>query len=227
MNKSRKITGILLACCALLMVAIAGLGVTLAKYTKSAEPRNDSAHVAKFGITLAWSSNDAIFKNTYTTTDSEKSATITNSVVSATDANSDSTMDNVIAPGTSGSVNLTISGTSEVAFTLAIQINEEYIGAWQKSATDATAYHPIEYSATSTDTIGSTNVELDAQGKFTIDIAAGTAVNATITISWEWPFESGSSDEEKAANDAADTYMSSVAGASYKITASATATQID
>lgn len=218
MNKSRKITGILLACCALLMVAIAGLGVTLAKYTKSAPARTDSASVAKFGITLAWSSNNAIFKNTYTTTDSEKSATITNSVVSATDANSDNTPDNVIAPGTSGSVDLEIEGTSEVAFTLAIQINQEYIGAWQKSATDATAYHPIVYSATSTDTIGSTNVELDAQGKFTIDIAAGTEVDATITISWSWPFEG---------DDAADTYMSGVAGAGYKITATATATQID
>ena len=86
---------------------------------------------------------------------------------------------------------------------------------------DGAVYHPITYSATSSDSIGGTRVELDSNGNFEINVAPGTAIDSVITVSWSWPFE-------VSGKDAADTYMSTLgAAATYSITASATATQID
>ena len=209
MKKSKKITGVLLACCALLMVAIAGLGVTLAKYVKNVQPRNDSARVAAFGVELAWSSNDSIFKASY-------DADTTVEGISTTVQSSNGT-DTIIAPGTSGQVVLNLSGTSEVAFQLVINITEEYSNNWKESA-DGGEYHPIAYNLTSTAKAGDADITLTT-GSSTVNVPAGVALSGSITITWEWAFEGG--------KDTADTYMSSVSGATYSITASATATQID
>ena len=211
MKNSRKITSILLACCALLMVAIAGLGVTLAKYTKSAPARNDSARVAAFGVNLEWSAEGSIFKAEYAADTTAEGITAAVKSANGTDA--------VIAPGTTGSVVLNLSGTSEVAFKLDISIIEQYSNNWKKSAaTDADEYHPITYSVTSTAKAGDDDITLGQSGDFTTNIAPGVVLSGSITISWSWPF---------AGDDTADTYMSGVSGATYSITASATATQID
>lgn len=221
MKNSRKVTGILLACCALLMVAIAGLGVTLAKYTTSAPAKSDSARVAKFGVMMAWEDADAeLFSTTYKTDDTSKKDAIETSVNASA---------KVIAPGTSGSITLTFDGSeaSEVAFTLAIDIKAVYSAGNWLTGVGGSEYHPIVYSATSNATyqVGAgapQDISLGANGTFTQDFAAGTTLDGTITISWSWPFSSVND-----VNDPADTYMSSVADATYSITISATATQID
>jgi hypothetical protein len=210
MKKSRKLTGSLLSCCALLMVAIAGLGVTLAKYTKSAEPRNDSAHVAAFGVNLTWSSNESVFKKQYAVEDSS----VTDVSVAVKSSSE------VIAPGTSGSVTLTLSGTSEVAFKLDISIVEAYSDNWKESASGP-VYHPITYSVNSTAKAGDEAINLASDGSFSANIGADVALSGTIVITWTWPFET-------TGKDLADTYMSGLAAsATYSITATASATQIN
>lgn len=211
MKKSRKLTGILLACCALLMVAIAGLGVTMAKYVKTAPEKGGTAHVAAFGVSLAWQSNDSIFKKEYNTDDASVKGTIATSVKSSTD---------VIAPGTTGSVTLTFEGStaSEVAFNLKINISEEYSNNWGNG--EGGSYTPIVYEVTSTAKANNESIAGISGNSIAIDqnFPAGTILSGTITVTWSWPFEG---------NDKADTYMSGVPSATYSITANASATQID
>ena len=211
MKKSKKLTGILLACCALLMVAIAGLGVTLAKYTKTAPENGGTAHVAAFGVSMEWGSEDSIFKKEYTTNDSSVSGTIATSVKSSTD---------VIAPGTTGSVTLTFEGStaSEVAFNLKINISETYSNNWTDE--EGNEYHPINYTVSSTAKADDANIEGITGSSIAIDqnFAAGTVLSGTITITWSWPFNG---------DDAADTHMGGVSSATYSIVANATVTQID
>ena len=232
MKRSRKVTGILLACCALLMVAIAGLGVTLAKYTKSAEPKSGSASVAKFGVAMAWTdANVELFKTEYdaktTGLKDFKNQEIALSVKS-------SSTGDVIAPGTSGSITLTFAGStaSEVAFNLKINISETYSSNWKKSA-NGEAYHPIVFKVESDATAGGQAITSATTNKavaLDLNFAAGTTLAGTMTISWAWPFEAdaSASDAVKAEIDAADTYMGTLAeAATYAITISASATQID
>ena len=208
MKKSKKITGVLLACCALLMVAIAGLGVTMAKYIKTETHKPDSAKVAAFGVTMEWNGD---FAKSYATDDAGET-TITNSVVSS---------NKVVAPGTTGTITLELGGTSEVAFTLDVSIVEEYSqGNWKNKAENGTEYHPITYTVTSTAKVGETAISVENDNKTIkpVNVAPGVALSGTITITWSWPFTG---------DDAADTYMSSVADATYTISATSTATQID
>ena len=227
MNKSRRITGILLACCALLMVAIAGLGVTLAKYTKSAPDKSDSAKVAGFGLTLEWAASESIFKTQYNAT-TENLKDTAGQAISLTVVSADT--DKVIAPGTEGSITLNLGGSSEVAFALSINVLGQYtlsdavVNAWKDK--DGADYAPIVFSATVNAAAGGQNITL-TNGVFTGNFQAGTSLTGSITISWSWPFETGTDDATKAANNERDTYVSSLGIAGYKVTASATATQID
>lgn len=209
MRKSKKITSILLACCAFLLVAITGLGVTMAKYVKS-ETKTTTAKVAAFGITMAWAGD---FAESYTTDNTSVKDSIANSVVST---------NKVVAPGTTGTITLTLDGTSEVAFTLAISITETYSeDNWKESAT-GDPYYPISYTVTSTAKVGETDITVESDNKTInpINVAPGMALSGVITITWAWPFET-------TGKDLADTYMSTVADATYTISASSTATQIN
>lgn len=225
MNKSRKITGILLACCALLMVAIAGLGVTLAKYVKNVEPREDSASVAKFGVAMAWTDENAkLFNTEYAAT--TKDLEDFNKQEISLSVKSSGTGD-VIAPGTSGSIVLSFANStaSEVAFNLKVNISQEYSANWKKSA-NGEVYHPIVFTVGSDATANGTPItDVTTNNPVALDLnfAAGTTLAGTMTISWSWPFST-----EDNVNDAADTYMGTLAeAATYAITISATATQID
>ena len=223
MNKSRKITGILLACCALLMVAIAGLGVTLAKYTTTVPAKNGSASVAKFGVAMAWEGENAkLFNTEYNAATTGikdfKDQAISLSVKSSSD---------VIAPGTTGSITLTFANStaSEVAFNLKINISETYSDNWKKSAT-GDVYHPIVFKVESNATANGeaiTDATTNEAVALDLNFAAGTTLAGTMTISWVWPFSSTDN-----VNDAADTYMGTLAeAATYAIEISASATQID
>ena len=202
------------------MVAIAGLGVTMAKYIKTETHKPDSAKVAAFGVTMTWAGD---FASSYATNDADVKDTIENSVVSS---------NKVVAPGTTGTITLELGGTSEVAFTLDVSIVEEYSqGNWKNKAENGTEYHPITYTVTSTASAGGTAISVEDDNKTIkpVNIAPGVELEGTITITWSWPFvaDAGATDEEKDSKDKADTYMSSVADATYTISATSTATQID
>lgn len=213
MNKKTKtFISVAVICCAILMLSVIGMGFTLAKYVKTSNRDAEQASVAKFGVNLEWS-GDAFAKE-YSTTG--------NGITVKSSAEGDK-----IAPGTTGTITLTVSGSSETAFNLKIDLTEAYSDNW-KTASNGTEYHPITLSAKTT--IDDANIKTDTsdeleivnvEGKKTINVKnfeAGETVSGAITITWNWAFEGG--------NDTADTYMSTL-DATYSLAASAIATQID
>lgn len=208
MASKKMFTKIALFCTAFLLVASTVVGVTFAKYVKTANHPEEVGTVAKFGITMQWTDNSA-FENSY---DAD-----TNSVTTAVSGNVDK-----IAPGTTGSITLTLSGSSEVAFNLTLELVENYSSNWKvSSAENAEAYKPITLTVTST--IDGANVSLTQnKGGTSIlsikDFEPASTISGSITITWEWGFE---------VNNDADNYMESLDSATYGLTASVTATQIN
>ena len=102
-------------------------------------------------------------------------------------------------------------------------------------------YYPIIYTLKEGETVlakGSLKDIVDFVTAYseTADYAPGTVFNTEFTLTWEWPFERGETEQEIALYDAADTYLGNVAAGvitdanavteiSFKLTI--TVTQID
>lgn len=219
-NRIMKAAGALLV---LVLVTSCFVGSTFAKYT-TAGTGTDSARVAKFGVKIE--ANGSTFAKEYATDDQHVVGTITKSVVST---------ENVIAPGTKGSmVSMTISGTPEVAVQVNYTADVELNGSW----TDAQNkfYCPLQIKIGTTTIDGHTFTSKDAFiqaieaeiSSFSASYEPGTNLTTTAVtpaVSWEWPF---SVSEE---NDVKDTYLGDQAAegnaSSISVSVTTTVTQID
>lgn len=249
-NWTVKVAALMLA---LTMISACFVGSTFAKYVSKAEGEA-TARVAKWGIVMEVTGGDEVFKTEYAKDDATATTIGANSVVST---------DKVVAPGTkSDGISVTIHGTPEVAFRLALDLGDYediYLEAgtytdYSTTKLDGThptftvdkEYHPIKYTLTinaaghSVSKTGSIQEIIDALNNFgnqnggeddlTADFPAGTSMEGTITLSWEWPFE-----QEM---DQADTFLgnaiagvqmenSNKAHTTLSFNVVATATQID
>ena len=207
MNKKTKtFISVAVICCAILMLSVIGMGFTLAKYVKTSNRDAEEASVAKFGVVMTWS-GDAFAKD-YTVDDTSSLDATKLSVKSSAEGDK-------IAPGTTGTITLTVSGSSETAFNLTIDLTESYSSHWD-TADNGGVYHPIALSAATTITGATANI---VDNKINVkNFEAGETISGTVVITWLWAFEGG--------KDAADTHMSTL-DATYSLAASAIATQID
>ena len=217
-NKMMRIASVLLVAVILTTCAISG---TFAKYVTSGNG-SDNARVAKFGVTLTGTADT--FKETYAKNDTGFTLAA-NSVVSTED---------VVAPGTSGSMAaFTITGTPEVAVRVAFAGRLELGDKWED---EGNAYYcPIEVTvgdATFKGTSYASADEFEAAvnakiATYSKDYAAGTDLSTiggdAPAISWNWAFEGNDNDK--------DTYLGDQAAAGNAATISldvtATVTQID
>ena len=229
-NVLMRSAGLLLA---LVLVTSCFVGSTFAKYTTSADA-TESARVAKFGVTVT--ANDDVFAKEYATDDPSVVGTIAKSVIST---------DKVVAPGTKkeGFVASTIAGTPEVAVRVSYEAKQFELTNWTTTGTDE--YCPLVFTVNGVEyKIGNTGITNVAQlqtavknaiNSYTKDYAPGTDLSGvgadTLTISWEWPFETGTNDTEKLANNAKDTALGNRAAAgnaaTVSLTLATTVTQID
>mgnify|MGYP004476739047 CR=1 FL=1 len=238
-NVLMRSAGLLLA---LVLVTSCFVGSTFAKYTTAADA-TESARVAKFGVTVT--ANAGMFAKEYATDDPHVVGTIAKSVIST---------DEVVAPGTKkeGFVVSTIAGTPEVAVRVSYEAKQFELTNWTTTGTDE--YCPLVFTVNGVEyKIGGkytpaggvetdiTTVALlekavkDAIKAYTKDYAPGTNLSGvgadTLTISWEWPFETGTNDTEKLANNAKDTALGNRAAAgnaaTVSLTLATTVTQID
>jgi len=133
---------------------------------------------------------------------------------------------NVVAPGTDGSIDFSISGTPEVAVavTFAVNVTEDVIipsgTEIAEGNTLAAAYTPVVFTLEDSEgtEIGTgtlTDIK-DALVALTAAYPPNTPLDETYTLSWEWAFDG---------NDEADTYLGNVAAG--KITDADTKTGID
>jgi len=195
---------------------------TFAKYVTSASG-TDTARVAKFGVAIT--ANGSTFAKEYATDDEDVKGTIANSVVST---------ENVVAPGTDGSmVSMALAGTPEVA------VRVSYTGAFDISdnwTVDSGAFYcPLEITDNTTTIKGkncASAAEFEAAvnaaiNDYSKDYAAGTDLSGvagdSLEVSWAWAFEGN--------DDAKDTFLGNQAAAGNPATVTlnvtTTVTQID
>lgn len=225
---------------ALVLITSCFVGGTFAKYVTSGSG-SDTARVAKFGVTVT--AHGTMFAKEYATDDQAVVGTITKSVVSSNDK------DNLVAPGTKGDMaKMTLTGTPEVAVKVTYDAtNKVSLGDNWKDA-DGKFYCPLVFKIKNAD---GTNTVIPGTGYNTAALLESEIVKAingyskvygpntnlaaqgddSLTVSWEWPFETGKDDAEKAANNIKDTYLGDQAAEGNAATVSigivTTVTQID
>lgn len=222
---------------ALVLITSCFVGGTLAKYVTSGSG-TDSARVAKFGVTVT--ANGDVFAKEYDTNDQTVVGTIAKSVIST---------DKVVAPGTTSNgdfVAATITGTPEVAVRVSYKLDAASLQLENWKDADDEFYCPLVFRVKNNN--GNTVISgmefqtaeamkaalVNAVAAYTKDYAPGTDLSGkaaeTLTISWEWPFETGA-DGDKPANNVKDTFLGDEAAAgraaTVSLTLATTVTQID
>ena len=199
MNALRKnIKGIIIGVSALLLAIIIGIAsFSFAKYTNSDNDSNN-ATVGKWGYSITVNA-DNLFGKAY----GDKNA---NNLVSVKANGTDivtTAQTNVVAPGATGSMTISVSGNAEVYASLAVTVTAQDI---ELNQTGGSKYNPIKWTLSD----GSSNLfedvsTADLQTKFAQlnqTFAANTTVNKNYTLTWEWAFTG---------NDANDTILGKIA----------------
>lgn len=240
-----RVAGLLLA---LVLVTSCFVGGTFAKYVTHGGG-SDVARVAKFGVVVTGSGDEAVFATKY-----EEGANTPISTTGTVSVAAGNGKDHVVAPGTKsaddGILMTTVTGTPEVKVKVEYGAAVSLSGNWHGDE-KGTFYCPliIKVGTTEIKGIDCTSAE-DFNTKVQNAIIAlgngktydaGTdlsKVNDLKTkISWEWPFEQGATEKDKGANDLKDTYLGGLAAKitdptdqkmpKVHITVTTTVTQVD
>lgn len=191
-NVMMRVAAMLLVC---VLASTCGISGTFAKYVTDGSS-NDTARVAKFGVVVTGTVDDAnqMFSKEYAKTDlsyTESAVTVASTV-------------NVVAPGTDGNFsNFAVTGTPEVAVRITYAVTEFSLTNWVlKDGT--TEYCPIviyindvPYYINGVDIKTVDELEaavISAIQNTTNDYAPGTnlsVVDNDLRISWAWAFEGG------------------------------------
>lgn len=212
-NKLMRLASVMLV---LTLLTTCGVSGTYAKYVTTASA-SDTARVAKFGVEIT-SQTNSLFAKTYTS----DSAYAGNTVVS---------VDEVVAPGTKkddGSINITITGTPEVAVEVAydLTVNSDvfvkagtyYDYTTADDTTDTfsreTDYYPLRFTLKKGDQTVVDKQNLQQVRSYFYNnkeqFAPGTDLSTVVgeyTLSWEWAFNATSTDQ----SDESDTLLGQVA----------------
>lgn len=213
------------AASALAVVTLLSTGLisgTLAKYTSAGSGTAETARVAKwsFGVRADGTNSgttDLAAKQNFTfdlfktVKDSDGTSDEGDVKNSTTDGKT------VIAPGTSGSVDLYLSNDSEVTTGYKV----EFVAENPDNV-------PLKYAITSANTSFASLTWVDSvaslnQDKTTKDNALAAGGNIIYHVYWKWDFENASVTDK----DASDTDLGKSGSANPKITATVTATQVD
>ena len=181
--KSRKNKKILVAVAMVLMIAlVAGMGaMTYSKYITSGKTGEQTATAAKWGFVVTVSAEN-LFGSDYKKDGAVAKVDGSGAVVVNGTADA-----KVVAPGTTGSITINISGKAEVNAKLTIKIADGFTLKEIKYDT----YNPVKWTLND----GSTTTKYDTLSDV-VDalatsqvLAAGTEYNKNYTLSWEWPIE--------------------------------------
>lgn len=190
-SKSNKRV-VVIAIALILIFVLAFGGYTFAKYL-SEKQVTANATVAKWGLTINVDSTN-VFGSNYTVSDGAMATVVAEGGVAVKAASE------VVAPGTTGSLTFSVTGTADVMAAIRIEA-----GAIEEVLLDATAgaeitYSPIKYKvaygtsaeAVSESGYGTYNTLTEAieaiNGKKYV-VAAGTTAEHYFKITWEWAFD--------------------------------------
>lgn len=176
--KSKKFLAVIAI--ALMLCLIGGMGaMTYSKYVTTNESGSQSATAAKWGYVINISS-DNLFGSDYKKGDAESLATVVESGNGvAVRASADS---KVVAPGTSGSITITITGSAEVLAQLKIVAEIE-------SEISCGDYKPVKWTISEDGASAEDMNFVDNKCEKTEKLSATGSSSKTYTISWKWEFE--------------------------------------
>lgn len=203
-NKMMKVASCLMVAVLLTTNVISN---TYAKYVTT-NSGADSARVAKWGVGIK-TTTKGLFSHSYANNDKINGAAAGTSV-SVTSLGNET--DYLLAPGTSGSTTIQLTGTPEVAVDVKFVMDVEsdvIIPSRTKLSEEKTlfeSYTPVVFKLTDSgnNELGSGTLS-EIKAAFTglsKQHGPNTSLNETYTLSWEWPFEGDS---------VADTYLGNVA----------------
>lgn len=195
----------------LTMISTCAFSTTFAKYVTSDEAK-DTARVAKWGVEVSVEGQDA-FAETY----NDKYESTGTKVVSV-GAKEAATDDSVLAPGTNGTLTtVTITGTPEVMVDIIVEVDL----ALDKWTVDGSYYCPVVITVGSTAISGlsyTSMADFEAAVEKAVsdelkadDVAANKDLADSLTVTWEWAFETGADADAKAANNVKDTALGDAA----------------
>ena len=207
-GKTMRVAGLLLA---LVLVTSCFVGGTFAKYVTS-DHKVDSARAAKWGVVVDVE-GDSAFAKQY---DGDENAQ-GNTVIAAATATY-----KVVAPGTKKDnvLSSTLTGTPEVKVEVTYDATV-VLANWEdaqhkyycplvftiKHGGTTTTLSGMKYdSVTDFQTALETEIK-SVKATYAPNTDLSTATGHDLSISWEWPFETGTTENEKAANNVKDTYL--------------------
>lgn len=188
MKNNKKTKKVILGVCMVLMIAlVCGMGaMTYSKYITTADKGTQQATAAKWGFVIT-ANTDNLFGTDYTKAEGASSATVVTENGVAVKASSTG---NVVAPGTSGSMTITVNGSAEVRAKLTISMTNT-------SDIFYDTYYPIKWTTLKKGTTATTYTKLEDLSTAlneTLTIEAGSSEERNIEISWAWAFD-GQNDE--------------------------------
>ena len=197
-NKRRK--GLIFVMLLALVVALAFGGYTFSKYITTKQ-QSGQAQVAKWGFKISVNAADLFGKNyiwdngkngSIVTTDADKSKV---TVQAATD-----NTNNVVAPGTKGSMTFKVEGKAEVLAKLKLELSDvkDIVLKIAKGGTTY-EYYPVKWTLTKVGVAASlvnggklsdvaTKLN-DVSAEWNSKIEVNTEITHDFTLSWEWAFD--------------------------------------
>jgi hypothetical protein len=211
--KTKRRTLVVVAMLVLLATVLALSGATFARYITTLPKESNSATVAKWGFVLSADASDLFGKEYMGTGLATTTGTGTVNVAADTSVDPDR---QVVAPGTTGSMEFSISGKAEVYAKLTITASGSDVSLTKGTET----YNPVKWTLTKGSTALVTKGTLEEvlaqfnDGNVAEELAPNTPSDyeGDYVLTWEWAFEgpaeSGITD---LSGNAADTILGQVA----------------
>lgn len=205
-KNNRSKAGIIIVAMLLMVALVVGMGaMTYSRYITS-ETTSQNATAAKWGFVLNVNANN-LFGTDYTKASGKTYAEVVKTseeIGVAVDAES-----KAVAPGTTGSMTIGISGTAEVKAKLTISfVKPDSLSGSEESVKEihyGTDYYPVKWTLNDGTTDVAKGKLSDIQSYLTNSSAniinAGTVFDETnkkeYTLSWEWAFDGEGVDNAK------------------------------
>lgn len=201
----------------LLLVAVIGFGgYTMSKYISS-KTADGTASVAKWGFEVT-ANGDGLFGKEYKY-DAGKKASVIKDDTSATLTVQAATgnTSNLVAPGTTGSMTFSITGTAEVRSQISVSLTgNDVVLKYTATGVANGEYAPVKWTLKKkgeTEALVNNGSFKDLQDGLAglsatvVEANAAYANAGEYTIEWAWAFETGDNDNDKALNNKLDTFL--------------------
>lgn len=215
-RKKNNLRSMIIVALLLLLVAVIGFGgYTLSKYVSN-KTSGGKAQVAKWGYTVDADATNLFGKNYKFDNGKSNSIIASAGDTSLTVSASTATANNLVAPGTTGSMTFSVKGAAEVLAKVDIEFTvvNDIVLNYEKGGIDGT-YKPVKWTlkkgaTTLVDgkTLADVANELNDAAKYDITYDPNSAeINDEYTLSWAWDFGTATVTE----NDHLDTLLGMLA----------------